>query len=176
MNKLIDIYDGLFSYDDRSTWLTSIYKSLFTCDGSDSSFDLYPSVQIFSSYSELDLQNLKFCNSEGFQFLNKKYNLSNRKIRQVRVNLSTLAEKNSPHSDGQGLTLIYYPHLQWDISWGGHTLFLNEDLSDVYKLCLYKPGRVVIFDGTIPHMIVNPTVLCPVNRLSFAIQYTPELC
>ena len=48
---------------------------------------------------------------------------------------------------------------------------MDDLLQEAEYTCIYKPGRVVIFDGTIPHMIMNESSLCPDYRLTFAIQW-----
>jgi SM-20-related protein len=50
------------------------------------------------------------------------------------------------------LTAIYYPHLAWDPSRGGETLFFNPDGSDVIGVGYPKPNRLVVFSGTVPHV------------------------
>lgn len=49
-------------------------------------------------------------------------------------------------------TAIYYPHLAWDPTRGGETLFFNEDGSDVIGVGYPKPNRLIIFSGVIPHV------------------------
>ena len=86
------------------------------------------------------------------------FDIFNSEIQQVRINLSTLHDVNRIHVDGRGSkTLLYYPNLKWEFEWGGHTVFLDDDLTDVEHCCVYKPGRLVLFDGSIPHTIFSPT-------------------
>jgi ectoine hydroxylase-related dioxygenase (phytanoyl-CoA dioxygenase family) len=37
--------------------------------------------------------------------------------------------------------------------------------------CAYVPGRVVLFDGAIPHCILSANTVSPARRLSLAIQF-----
>jgi hypothetical protein len=170
-NKSVDIYDGLFTFAEMSGWFTFIQNSLYRVDGKDSEHYRPYADQVFSRYSMDDLKRMGMLESEGFQFINKKYGLIDKEIQTIRVNLSTPAEKNIVHTDTlQGKTFIFYANLDWQLEWGGHTLFMDEKLTDAKCTCLYKPGRVVVFDGAIPHMIMTPTVLCPTNRYTFVIQ------
>ena len=171
-NKLIRIHDNLFTYVERSKFYSVFRKSLFQAVGGDNDLNLYPNQQFFSNYTLDDLGVSGFQDTEGYKKLDKEYNFSSRKIKQIRINLSTAVEKNTTHIDQAGLTLLYYPCIDWKIDWGGHTIFLNENTDDIIYVSAYKTGRVVVFDGTIPHLLIPPTSLCTINRLSFAIQFT----
>lgn len=170
-NKSVDIYDGLFTFAEMSGWYNFIKNSLFRVDGMDN--DNYKSYadQVYSSYSMEDLENMGLLDSEGFKFINNKYKLLDKEIQNIRVNLGTPAEKNVVHTDSMhGKTFLLYMNLEWELEWGGHTLFMDEKLTDAKCTCLYKTGRAVVFDGSIPHMIMTPSVFCPTNRYTFVIQ------
>ena len=128
--------------------------------------------QIFCKFSDEDLSNFGFCNTEVFKTIDKEYDLSKRAIKQIRTNCVTFAEDSNFHNDGFGPTVLYYANLEWMPYWSGHTLFLNETLDEAEYTCLYKPGRVVVFDGSIPHLILTPNTMCRTPRLTFVIQYT----
>ena len=172
--KILQVYDDLFTYDERLHFIKVITQSYYSVNGSDAIFNLKTDnvPQIFSSYSEQDLDYIGILKTKGFKFLDNDHGLLTKQIKQVRVNLSPPSERNLVHTDQSGLTFLYYPNLDWRIEWGGHTVFFNETLEEVEYTCLYKPGRVVVFDGTIPHMIMTPTMMCPIHRYSFAIQFS----
>jgi len=172
-NKSIHIFDNLFSFSEISNYEVFINKSIFRVGGGDKGF--IPdsmSQQIYSNFSETDVEQMKFVGSNGYKFLEKEFNLNYKETKQIRVNLSTSSERNNIHTDGMdGKTLIYYPNSVWKIEWSGHTMFMDEHLENVSYTCLYKPGRVVLFDSQIPHMILTPNSFCPVNRYSLVFQY-----
>jgi hypothetical protein len=169
--KLLEVYDDCFTYDERIHWFRFIKKSIYKIDGGDFG---YNNLQLYSSFSEEDVKRMGFLKSLGFEKINEKYNLTNRPIKQARVNLSLQSEQNFVHTDGTGLTILYYPNLTWDLNWGGHTLFMDDVLSDAEYTCLYKPGRVVLFDGTIPHIVLTPTIMAKEHRFSFVVQLGKE--
>jgi hypothetical protein len=166
--KLIRVYDNVFSYEERNDLFEFIRSSLYKTTGADDG----QGYQIFSVFSNLDLENFNIKNMGDFKTIVDKFNLNDRSTKQIRVNLSSPAEKNRIHSDRSGITLLYYANLEWQIDWGGHTLFLDEDLQEARYVCFYKPNRIVVFDGTIPHMIMTPSPLCPTLRYSFVIQFS----
>lgn len=55
--------------------------------------------------------------------------------------------------DSSSLSLLYYANSKWDLEWDGGTVFRTDDLSEVEYLSDYKPGRIVLFDSSIPHKI-----------------------
>ena len=178
-NKEIMVFDDLIPYATRSGIYRFINSSLFRPDGKDAG---YPEdageYHLYSSYSKDDLNNMKFLEIPEIQPI-LKY-VEGYDIQQIRVNLSTLNDKNHFHSDGNNTkasikTLIYYPNMKWNIEWGGHTLFADESISDIEYCTLYKPGRIILFDGSIPHCILPPTNLAPSYRYSFVIQYIKNL-
>jgi hypothetical protein len=168
--KFIGVYDNVFSYQETVNLFRFFRGSLYLTNGGDNQEQ--EGYQIFSNFSNLDLENSNIKNTKGFQTIVDKLNLGDRSVKQVRVNLSTPAEKNRVHADGFGTTFLYYANLEWQVDWGGHTLFLEEDLQEAKYVCFYKPNRVVVFDGSIPHMVMTPSSSCPVSRYSFAIQFS----
>lgn len=73
------------------------------------------------------------------------------------------------HTDSRpgefGLTALWYIAPSWDVEWGGETLFFNSKM-DAEAVVSPKPGRLVIFDGSITHAGRPP------NRICFAPRYT----
>jgi len=63
-------------------------------------------------------------------------------------------------------TCLYYPHAEWHHDWGGETLFFNQTRDDIIDCVYPKPNRMVIFDGTIPHVARGVSRLCPVLRVT----------
>lgn len=168
--KVIDVYDGLFSHHEQIQFSDFIKKSFFKIDGYDQNA-LPLEMQLHSQYSFEDTLSMGFTSHPAYFALDEKYGLSGMEIVQSRVNLTTPSEKNRVHTDNTGITILYYANMEWDTSWGGHTLFMDDSLQDAEFTCLYKSGRVIVFDGSIPHMIMTPSNICPTYRTTFAIQY-----
>jgi hypothetical protein len=183
-DKEILIFDDLLSYAARASLYTFIVKSLFKTDGSDNEYaEDAGGYNIYSAYSIRDLEAMKFLDIPEMKEVLK--HVEGYKIDQIRVNLSTLNDKNHFHTDYVGTnvtsknvlnkSLIYYPNMKWNIEWGGHTLFANENMTEIEYCSLYTPGRIILFDGSIPHCILPPTNLAPAYRYSFVIQYNKSI-
>lgn len=167
--KMLHIHDDLFTYDEKTSWFGFILKSVYKIDGGDEAVNYKKTYQMYSQYSQEDVDVMGFRNSVGYKFLDTKYDLSQRAVKQTRINLSYSGEACGIHADRPGLTLVYYANNVWDINWGGHTLFMDDNLNEPEYTCLFKPGRVAIFDGSIPHMIMTPVAPC--HRFTFAMQF-----
>ena len=168
---MIEIYDNKFTYHEIKNYYTFLRKSFYmTSDGDEDGGA--GEIQLFSNFSEQDSYHMGLTETPFYKSLIEKYQLHNRLLLQTRVNLSFPGEKNRIHSDKGGLTFIYYANPKWEVAWGGHTLIMNENNDDAEKTVLYKPGRCIMFDGTLPHMIMTPSNLCPVARFTYVMQYS----
>lgn len=173
--KLIGIYDDVFSYQETVDMFRFIRNSLYRTTGVDDSIYTSSGNQIYSNYTTGDLDSFGIRNTNGYKVLSNKHNFNQRVLEQIRVNFSYPTEQNKPHTDSQGVTFLYYANIEWNLNWGGHTLFLNDSLDDAVCVSLYRPNRVVVFDGSIPHMIMSPTSMAQTHRYSFVLQFGPIL-
>ena len=93
------------------------------------------------------------------------------------VNLGLHSDVSQVHTDDRckNKTLLYYANKDWEMNWGGETVFYNDSGTDYVKVVPYVPGRIVIFDGRIPHR-ANPmnTRLSPAYRFTVALKFHEE--
>lgn len=74
---------------------------------------------------------------------------------------------------GQGdLTALWYLCDEWDVEWGGETVFFSGE-DEIAAAVLPKPGRLVLFDGAIKHAGRPPSRVCYKPRYTFAIKLEP---
>jgi len=82
------------------------------------------------------------------------------------------------HTDSQPeadeLTALWYVTREWQPDWGGETVFFDPQL-DAAAVVSPRPGRLVIFDGAIPHAGRPPNRICYAPRYTFALKYEPAL-
>ena len=76
-----------------------------------------------------------------------------------------------PESDE--MTALVYACPEWDIEWGGETLFFNNN-DDCAYACTPKPGRVVVFHGAIKHVGRPPNRICYKPRYTLAFKLEPQ--
>lgn len=71
------------------------------------------------------------------------------------------------------LTALWYIAPEWDVEWGGETLFYNAQM-DAEVVVSPRPGRLVIFDGRIPHVGRPPNRICYAPRFTLAFKLEPN--
>ena len=74
--------------------------------------------------------------------------------------------------DQRQITALWFLSTQWEPEWGGETMFFDAS-GDAMFCTSPKPGRLVLFDGAIPHVGRPPTRICYTPRYTFAIKLGP---
>ena len=74
--------------------------------------------------------------------------------------------------DQRELTALWFISAHWEPEWGGETMFFDA-AGDAMFCASPKAGRLVIFDGAIPHAGRPPSRICYTPRYSFAIKLGP---
>lgn len=91
------------------------------------------------------------------------------------VNLGIHGDVNHMHLDGKlgysCKTLLYYANRHWEYNWGGNTVFYDDE-GNAKTSVEIKPGRIVIFDGNIPHTVMPMNSRCsPSYRFTVALKF-----
>jgi hypothetical protein len=74
--------------------------------------------------------------------------------------------------DQRELTALWFLSTRWEPEWGGETMFFDTS-GDAMFCTSPRPGRLVLFDGAIPHVGRPPSRICYAPRYSFAIKLKP---
>ena len=70
---------------------------------------------------------------------------------------------------------MYYVNLDWEDGWYGETMFYNpNDLDEIVFTSAYKPGRIILFDGNIPHAIRPQSIKGPKYRMTLTVLFEDE--
>ena len=92
--------------------------------------------------------------------------ISSLRLYRSYVNIFVPGEKLFFHTDhDQGLTVLFYPNLEYDIEQGGETSFL---IDGKITGIIPKPGRVVIFSANLIH---KANSFRDQHRFSIALKY-----
>jgi hypothetical protein len=89
------------------------------------------------------------------------------------INLQTgydVSRYHGDHGDSHNVSLLYYANTKWDIEWDGGTAFRTDDLSEIEFVSDYKPGRLVLFDSSIPHKPLSTSMMA--NHYRYTINST----
>ena len=111
-----------------------------------------------------------FCNNVG-DYLS---NYLPPKIETAYINMGIHSENPDVHVDSSrkgDKTLLYYMNREWKHEWGGETILLGDDAQEIEFCTPYKPGRIIIFDSTIPHAARQQSFAAPLYRFTLAIKF-----
>lgn len=97
-------------------------------------------------------------------------NLYSSYINVLRYGNSPGIHVDAPYFVEDNQTVLVYLNPVWDPQWGGETIFFDEDL-DAREIVQPRPGRVLIFDGRIPHTGRPPEPKFMFNRYIIAYKY-----
>jgi len=70
----------------------------------------------------------------------------------------------------QHLTTLWYVAPEWNVEWGGETVFFNSR-HDAEAVVSPRPGRLVVFDGSLTHVGRPPNRVCYVPRYTLALKF-----
>jgi hypothetical protein len=91
-------------------------------------------------------------------------------------NHSSFGDMLFTHTDcdpaAKEFTALWYIAPEWDVEWGGETLLFNRD-KDAEVAVTPRPGRLLIFDGTILHAGRPPNRACYAPRYTLAYKLEP---
>ena len=168
--KRIAIYDDAFDFKFRQKAYDFCSKSIFVIGWADS-----PIIEnqnhryLHSIWSEEDLERLGII--EEIKKSSVAQELENYKLEKCVLNLSTPSDCNFQHTHLQSKIILYYVNLEWKDGWHGETLFYDESLKNIVFASPYTPGRITVFDGSIPHTIRPQSSNASNYRFTLALLY-----
>ncbi len=165
----LKIFDDVVPSNIRNTlWYCSVSADLKV--GWEDSND--PEKYDLNIYSELRGSDLeptgilpyfKKCTDETEWFKNKE-------LHRVVLNLVRSNDVHYIHYHRDKHVLLYYVNLDWRDGWYGETLFYDPyDIEKISFTSVYKPGRIILFDGSIPHAIRPQSIKAPKFRFSLSL-------
>jgi len=168
--KRIAIYDDMFDFKFRQKMYEFCDKSHFKIGWSDTQIiEKQKHRYLHSLWSEEDLNRIGIV--EEIKKTPVAIELENHKLEKCVLNLSTPADCNFQHSHSQSKVVLYYVNLEWQDGWHGETLFYDESLKNIVFASPYTPGRIVVFDGSIPHTVRPQSYIASHYRFTFALIY-----
>ena len=87
---------------------------------------------------------------------------------------NTFGQDGDIHDDwqipGESLTGVLYLNSRWEDNWGGETVVYNrEDLNQV-EISKFEASKLIVFDGSNPHIGKGPQRICGELRCIIAVQ------
>jgi SM-20-related protein len=95
--------------------------------------------------------------------------LQSHRLIRCYANGHTYGSDGTTHTDSKlpgTYTCVYYPHQNWHPDWGGDTVIFNQEKTDIIGCVYPRSNRMLIFDGSIPHVARGVSRTCPVLRVT----------
>ena len=132
-----------------------------------------PTNTLMSTYNKQDHDNLGLLKRAKIAGL-----ILNENITTGWANLGPPGAFITRHTDVQGTlnngsTLIYCANLNWEDYFGGDLIFCNKNGEKEIAVS-FKPGRVILFDSTIPHLITATCGIAPI-RYSYVTGFAGKI-
>lgn len=170
--KLIRCFDGLVPLQTRNKILSYIQSSKFQLGWGDAAFgknSVYKSL--YSAYTQQEAYDCGLGSIIDNSYQTAEL-LVGYEFSHCAVNLTVAMDTNFTHTHTEGeRVVLYYANLEWESAWYGETLFFNDTNTEVVFTVRYTPGRVLVFDGDIPHSIRPQSLLGPQYRFTVAMVY-----
>jgi SM-20-related protein len=99
------------------------------------------------------------------------------RVYRCYCNYASYGDMLFTHTDcapGAGeLTALWFIAPNWNVEWGGETLFFDSSM-DAQVVVSPRPGRLVLFDGSLTHAGRPPSRICFASRFTLAYKLQPQ--
>jgi len=126
----------------------------------------YPNL--YSSYSKEDVDKIDILDSINKTIKNKN------KATACIINLTKPLDVNFIHTHKNTSVALYYINPQWNIDWGGETIFYEKDRKKISFTSPYTPNRLIYFNGETPHTIKSQNILGPIYRFTLSLFFNKK--
>ena len=172
-NKKIHIYDDMFHHQDMQDIFAYVEQGEFKR----TNLDL-----VYFNNQNVDYKWSRMIGINDHWF-KRVIDIYNKNINELKhnpftversyINFSTLETVDMIHCDclaenTKQFTLLHYANWCWDPNWHGETIFYDSTGQDVVAAVTLKPGRVIFFNGNIPHSALAPSRIAPYPRYTIA--------
>ena len=175
--KTIEIYDNVFNFAEQNYLFEYVKKCAFRLNRVPSNVVLQSQQfkTLLSEFNIYDLLKIDFFTSSGQEYLRNKIVNEKYRLHRAYVNLSTAQDVYHYHVDSHidnDFTLLYYCNNYWEENWEGETHFGDDKGSEIIHSCSFKPNRIVLFSGTIPHKSSQPSFFAREFRYVLTLKFT----
>ena len=168
-DRKIQIIDNIFTLHERIAFYEFYRKSSYSIGWEDDSVIENQHLKyMHCRLYEKDLKALNFMPGIMRNSFTGPLTQSH-SIGTIVTNLSFSNNTYYNHTHIQDKVLLYYGNMSWKTEWAGETLFFNDDGSEIVYATPYVPGRVIVFDGQIPHTIRPQAASAPHFRFTMGM-------
>lgn len=166
--KNIHTFDGIFDFSQREHMYSYVRHSFFRIGNEDAdAIETNNHKYMYAMYTEQDINKLGIL--DAIENSPIKALIEGKQIVRAHVNVSNPSDTNWAHDHRNKTVILVYINKHWKHEWAGETMFFNDDLSEIEFASIYKPGRVVLFDGEIAHSIRPQSASAPAYRFTLTL-------
>lgn len=177
--KKITVIDELFTAKERLTFYNFACNAQYSLSRIAHDLPEYRRDQktLKSPLSLADILDIGFFENP---FIVNFITTNKLRLRKAYINLCTAGDTYAYHIDDEEKSssavpsLLYYCNLNWQPEWEGETHFSDENMKDILFSSSFVPGRIVFFDGSIPHKSSQPSFSAPYYRFVLAIKFSND--
>jgi len=179
--SIVELYDfcihapyTLSNYDifDDSGILAKKWKHDLSLENLNSYSLLEYIDNCFSEICKSKNKNIKLVYKRAYVNYADPYTIDSPHVDETLATLkqNSLEDKNIKLDNVESFTILIYPNTKWDIDWFGETKFYDMDVENVIFSFPPSPGKIIIFDGLIPHSASPPSLKAKQPRYTIAIK------
>lgn len=174
--KYIETYDNVLAFSDQA-YLYDYVKSCAYRLNRTASTSVPMDKQfktLLSEFNIFDLIKLQFFKNIDKEIL-ERIKENEYRLHRAYVNLSTAQDVYHYHVDSDiddDFTILMYCNTYWEENWEGETHFGNEQGNEIVHSTSFKPNRLVLFSGTIPHKSSQPSFFAKDFRYVLTLKFT----
>jgi hypothetical protein len=174
-NKKILVYDNVFSQQEVNEIYTLISQRPYRNHNVDDSLHHNKHIDVKWS-SEIDekellLQTLLTKYSEVMpMFFDGKYAINRSYVNYATHGTVDLIHEDCAYYIKDNFTILQFGNFYWTSNWHGETVFYDSNMSEILFSCSLKPGRIIVFDSSIPHSARQPSKIAEYPRYTIAMK------
>ena len=169
-NKKLHVYDDVFNMSTRLKWYEHATRSQYSLISWGDTIE--PEKQAHNSYLHCKMREPEMITFGFISALQETPiwdHVKDLTYLHSVINLSTPSDVNYVHSHQyEKIGILYYINLSWQDGWHGETQFYSEDNKEIQYSSPYTPGRVIVFDPSIPHTIRPQSIISAQYRFTLA--------
>lgn len=155
----------------------AIYNEIVNCSFTRTNIDIYLVNNLDRDAKWWSVINPQ---SELSKLINSKYmevidelDWNRIRITEQYINYGTSNTVDFIHSDvttdeKNAYTILHYANHTWDINWHGYTMFYDDHCQEIVHGEAPDPGKIVVFDSSIPHSSLAPSTIAEYPRFTIA--------
>lgn len=162
------VYDEVFAPNECYHFNLFAQNSLFRCDYNSSVLNENMTYATLTSpYNDADVDNFGFFKSKNYEKISKHFDGLERKSSWMTlIKMMPEVYYHVDQVDPQGMTLLFYVNMEWNLHYGGETIICNNKGEPELAIAT-KPNRVVIYSSALMHKPSGLSPKSPPNRFSF---------